>query len=60
MRDTSYPHGAHGLKERTRDKVNLMDGELLWEDGIQAPRNKKRFFLHKGEGWPTWAEGVRK
>ena len=44
MRDTSYPHGAHGLKERTRDKVNLMDGELLWEDGIQAPRNKKRFF----------------
>ena len=46
MRDTTYPPGAHGLKERTRDKVNMMDGELLWEDGIQAPRNKQRFFFY--------------
>ena len=49
MRDTTYPRGAHGLKERTRDKVNMMDGELLWEDGIQAPRNKKRVFYIREE-----------
>ena len=36
MRETTYPHGAHRLKKRTGDNVNMMDGELLQEGGRQA------------------------
>lgn len=51
MRETTYPHGAHRLKKRTGDNVNMMDGEDddapgRWKTGS---RSKRRLFYVREE-----------